>query len=218
MKTMLLVLAALLFGEVAFASHRRMPQDLILPSQKMLEYEKIENAVTADDDRLLADHAGATAALPVTVSSFLAQPDVPRNIVVTPTGTINDVAAGNVVVNGSDARGNSISESFAFTANQSTAVTGTKLFAAVTSIVFPVEDSPFGATWDVGIGNKLGLKACLDSSAFVIKAFVGSTAETVTVTSSSTALESNGFTPTNAPDGNRDYEILYVQNFRCQSP
>lgn len=209
-----LSLLGLLFTQTAFAV-QRMPQDIKLPSQKILEYEIISNAATADVDGILVDHAGATAAAAVTVSTFLDQPDVPRNITVTPTGTTADVAAGNVVVHGLDARGNVISESLAFLANASTATVGAKAFSLVTSIVFPAEDSPFGATWDVGWGDKLGLSKCLDSAAFVIKAFITATAETVTVTSDATVLSSNGFTPTNVPNGTRDYEILYVQNFRC---
>lgn len=216
MKTTLLLFSLMtLFFMSEAHSVQPLGQDIKLPSQKMLEYDIISNAATADDDLLLADHAGAGASSSVTVSSFLAQPDVPRNIVVTPTGTTADVAAGNVVVNGKDARGNSISETFAFLANASTAVTGTKAFASISSVVFPQEDSPYGATWDVGTGTKLGLSKCMDSSAFVIKAFIGSTAETITATASASALESNGFTPSNVPDGSRDYEILYVQNFRC---
>jgi len=211
---LIMILLAFVAVTKSYAVHR-MPQDITLPSQKMLEYQSVDAPLTADVDAILEDHPGATSASAVTVTSFLAQPDVPRNITITPTGTTDDVAAGNVVVNGLDARGNVISENFAFLANASTATVGTKAFSQVTSIVFPPEDSPFGATWDVGFGNKLGLTKCLDSAAFVIKAFIGSTAETVTVTSSASDLSANGFTPTNVPNGTRVYELLYVQNFRC---
>jgi len=216
MKQLLLLVAlTVLAMPLESLGFERRPQDLKLPSQKMLEYQSISAPVAADDNGILDDQAGATSAAAVTVSSFLAQPDVARNIVVTPTGTTNDVAAGNVVVNGTNIRGQAISETFAFLANATGAVTGTKAFKTVTSIVFPGEDSPFGATWDVGWGNKLGLDKCMDSAGFMVKAFISGTAETVTVTSSATAIESNGVTPTNVPNAARVYELLFIQNFRC---
>ncbi len=213
--TLLLFSLITLFFMTEAHAVQRMPQDIKLPSQKMVEYEIISNAVALDDNGILDDHAGAGAAASVTVTTFLAQPDVARNIVVTPGGTTADVKAGNVIVNGTDIKGGLISETFAFLANASTVVVGAKAFKTITSIVLPQEDSPYGATWDVGWGDKLGLSKCLDSTAFIIKSFITATAETITATSSATAVESNGFTPTNVADGARDYEILFVQNFRC---
>jgi hypothetical protein len=216
MKTILLLFSiiTMFFMSNAHAIHR-LPQDIKLPSQKVLEYEIISNAAALDDNSILNDSTGAGAAASVTVSSFLAQPDLPRNILVTPVVTTADVKAGNVTVSGTDAKGGLISETFAFLANASTAVVGAKAFKSVTSIVFPQEDSPYGAKWDVGWGDKLGLDKCMDSTAFVIKAFISATTETITATASASTLASNGFTPTNVPDGALDYEILYVQNFRC---
>ncbi len=213
--TILLFSLITLFFMTEAHAVQRMPQDIKLPSQKMLEYDIIENAVALDDNGILDDHAGAGAAASVTVTTFLAQPDLPRNIVVTPTGTTADIKAGNVVVSGTNASGGLISETFVITDNLATAVVGTKAFKTVTSISLPLEDSPYGGTWDVGWGDKLGLSKCLDSTALIIKSFITATAETITATSSATALESNGFTPTNVANGTRDYEILYVQNFRC---
>jgi len=214
MKSFLCLLLGVIFAQNAF-SVQRLPQDIKLPSQKVLEYEIISDLVALDDNGILDDNAGAGASASVTVSTFLAQPDYPRNIVVTPGGTTADVRAGDVTVNGTDAKGSAISETFSFLANASTVVVGAKAFKTVTSVVFPLEDSPYGATWDVGWGDKIGLDKCLDSTAFVIKAFIGSTAETITTTASATVLSSNGFTPTNVANGTRDYEILYIQNYRC---
>lgn len=214
MKAFLCLLLGVTLAQNAF-SVQRLPQDIKLPSQKVLEYELIVDPVALDDNGILDDSAGAGAAASVTVSSFLGQPDYPRNIVVTPGGTTADVRAGDVTVTGTDAKGSVISETFSFLANASTVVVGAKAFKTVTSVVFPLEDSPYGATWDVGWGDKFGLDKCLDSSAFVIKSFIGSTSETLTVTASASALSSNGFTPTNVANGTRDYEVLYVQNYRC---
>ena len=212
---LLIAFALLVFPVAGLGAPERRNQDMKLPTQKLLESQLISDASTADADGILDGHQGATSAAAATVTSFLAQPDVPRNITVLPNWSTGDVAAGDVVVSGTDIRGQSISETFSFLANASTVVTGAKAFKSITSIVFPAEDSPFDAQWDVGWGNKLGLEKCMDSAGEFIKAHISGTAETVTVTASDSVLASNGFTPTNTPNAARDYQVYYIQNFRC---
>lgn len=214
MKMLCLFLALFAVTE-AVAGHKRMDNDITLPTQKVLEYQIISNAVASDADRIIDGNAGADDASSVTVSSFLAQPDVPRTLVVTPKDSLGDVKEGDVVVTGKNARGQVITESFSFTDDDSVAKEGTKAFASVSSISFPQEDSPYATNWDVGVSTKLGFKWCMDSSPMVIKAWIGSTAETITVTADADELEKNIFTPTNVPDASRDYELLFIQNFRC---
>lgn len=212
----ILALVAVLLSSGAQAAYKRQSLNIKLPSQYVMDHTKLSAPIALDADRILAGAAGATSASPVTVTTFLAQPDVARNITVLPTGTTADVAAGNVVVSGTNILGAAISESFAFIANQSTAVVGTKAFRTVTSIVFPGEDSPFGATWDVGIGDKLGLKHCLDGAGYAMFLTVDAAAATgTTVTGNATALESNGFTPNPAANASRVFDQVYVQNYRC---
>lgn len=199
------------------AAFKRMPQDIVLPSQKMLEYMLIDNAVATSENNILNDATGSIALnTSATVTTFLAQPDFARNLVVTPMGVTNDVAAGNVVVSGFDIGGKVVTESFVFTANQTEAVTGLKAFARITSILFPAEDSPFQAGWDVGVGLRFGVKGCLNSTSFIIKTFIDSASEAIVATSSATMLSSNVFSPTNVPNGARDYEMLFIDNNRCK--
>lgn len=113
-----------------------------------------EGPVVLDVDRILVDEASAVT--PTTVTTFAAQPDTPRNIIITPTGTTADVAAGDVVVTGTNALDEVITEDFAFLANASTVTVGAKAFKTVTSILIHAQDGA-GATWDVGVGDELGL-------------------------------------------------------------
>lgn len=87
-----------------------------------------------------------------TITANITQPDVPRALQV--KGNAAGIA-GNVVVTGRNADGATISETFAL--NGSSAVTGSKAFAHVTSIALPVKTNSSGDTVSVGTTDKLGL-------------------------------------------------------------
>jgi hypothetical protein len=210
----LITLTVLMTATVAQAAYSRL-QNIKLPSQSVLEH-RIVTPLASSTAAILNGHAGATSATPVTVTSFIAQPDVARNIVVTPGGTTADVKAGDVVVTGRDEKGNSISEAFTFADNASAAVTGNKAFKTVTSILFPAEDSPYGATWKVGTGDKLGLRNCLAGDGYVIKGLVdGSVLTGITVAANSSVASLNTFIPNPASNGSRVFDVMYIQNFLC---
>lgn len=210
---------ALIFGLALFsnwvcASYQRMPLNVKLPSQEVLEHYTVTPQLASNP--YVNDYAGSTASLPVTLTTFASQPDTARNLVVTPGGTTGDVEAGNVTIAGWDAQGKAISEDFAFLADASTPVTGNKAFSKITSITFPAESNSNGATWDITPGNKLGLPKCLDGSGFYIKGMVDKaalTGETLAVNAST--LSGNTVIPNPLPDGTRVFDFLYVQNFRC---
>ena len=61
--------------------------------------QKISNPIAALATRLKTAQATSNS-VTTTVTSFTAQPDVPRIVSVTPGGTTNDVPAGDVTVNG----------------------------------------------------------------------------------------------------------------------
>ena len=107
---------------------------------------------TNDPDYLLNDQAtSATSTTEVLKPSFLNDLDpMIGRLVITPGGTTTDVAAGDVVVVGKDIEGKAQTESFTFTADQSTPVNGAKTFGEVTSITFHQQDGA-GATFDVGL-------------------------------------------------------------------
>lgn len=179
--------------------------------------QKWTDAATADTDLLLNDQATSSSVI-TTVTSFLAQPDFPRNIVITPGGTTADVPAGDVTVTGTNIRGQVITEAFTFAANASSATTGNKAFKTVTSIVFPIQDGA-AATYDVGTGVKLGLDRKY-SEASVIDAFTDGVRETTaaTVAVSASAVESNTVSTNTAPNGSRDFVVYTINTEVTNTP
>jgi hypothetical protein len=212
MRNIILVIA-LMGIAIADAATEIRWRNLKLPSQSLLQNQELTPAA-ADDDLLLNDEAVLLSG-PKVITSFLAQPDVPRNIVVTPGGTTNDIAAGSVVIEGINVDGAAISENIALANNQSTAVVGNKAFAKISKITIPQGDGA-DATLDIGTGEKIGLIKCMDGDGFFIKGLSdGSALSGATVASNATALESNTVIPDPAPNGSRKFTFLYIQNYRC---
>jgi hypothetical protein len=207
----------LLITMTAQAQWYRFPQDVKLPSQQVFQVDYTAVApVTASTTRILNANQAATSAAAVTVTSFTAQPDVSRNLVVTPAGTTADIPTGDVVITGTDIRGHVISETFSFTANDTLAQTGSKAFKTVTSILFPGEDSPYGAKWSVGIGDKLGLSRCMDGTGWVDRGLVDEVALTgITAAANSTVVSNNTYIPNPAANSSRKFRVFYNQNYRC---
>lgn len=179
--------------------------------------QKWTDAATADSDLVLNDQATSNS-VTTTVTSFLAQPDFARNIVITPGGTTTDVPAGDVTVTGTNIRGQVITEAFTFAANASSATTGNKAFKTITSIVFPVQDGA-AATYDVGTGVKLGLDRKY-SEASVIDAYTDGVREATapTVAISASAVESNTVTTNTAPNGSQDFVIYSINTEVTNTP
>lgn len=164
-------------------------------------------AVTAT--RLKTGQA-TSASVTTTVSSFSEQPDFARKISVTPGGTTADVPAGDVTVNGTNIRGETISDTITFAANASSAGTTAKAFKTVNSVVFPVQDGG-GATYDIGVIDAMGLDRCM-SEAAVIDAYVDGVRETTaaTVTSHATDVSKNTVDPNTALNGTKNLSVVFV--------
>lgn len=194
---------------------QRMYRDVKLPTQKVLEYQIVTTPVVAATARILSGQA-TSASVITTVTSFLAQPDVPRNLTITPGGTTADVPAGDVVVTGTNVWGQTITENFTFLANASTVTTGNKAFKTVTSIVFPIQDGA-SATYSVGIGSKLGLVHCTKNAGGLAWSIFDGAFETTrgTMGSDSSHVESNTFTPNGTMNGAKTVEVVYIQNYGC---
>lgn len=201
------------------AAVRPFYQDVRLPTQQMLEKQTITNPLAAGTTNVLSGHAGATSAAAVNVTSFSAQPDVVRNVSLTPGGSTGDVAACDVVVTGTNFHNDAITETLSFTANQSTATVGSKAFKSISNVAFPAscEDAPFTATWNMGFGEKLGLKRCLDVAGHSVFSTVDGAYESTraTITAANTTLERNTADFNGTMNGVNDFEIFFVQNFRC---
>ncbi len=194
-------------------------RDLKPASQAMLEAQRIAAPILADDDRVKTTYAGATSAAVVTLSSFTAQPDVPRNITITPTGTTTDVEACDIVVNGTNFFGAAITETLAFLANASTATAGAKAFKTVTSVVFPAdcESGAFAANWVIGVGDVLGLKRCMAQAGNVAWAVFDGAFEGTRATCVADAdeVEKNTCDINGTLNGAKNVDIYFVQNFAC---
>lgn len=189
-------------------------QDLKLPSQASLEHYKWAGPALGTSV-YMSSPTPLVSGSPTTISVFSAQPDVPRNIVLTPAGT-TAIGAGTAVVSGLNIFGKAISENYTISANQSSASTGSKAFKSVSSVSFPAATGN-GSTVSVGVGSKLGLIRCLDDAGkYVFSEFGGAYDSTRgTQAISSTAVESNTFSSNSALNGSSAVDLYYIQNFRC---
>ncbi len=215
-----LTLLLFVFLEVSQAAPiRRLYQDVKLPNQAVIEMQAITNPGVAGTADILSAFAGNTATTAVTRTTFVANPDVPRNLVITPGSTTADVAACDVVVNGTNFFNDSISETFAFADNASSATTGAKAFKTVTSVVFPAncEDTPFTATWSIGYGEKLGLKRCMaEAGAWSHSSINGAKEATAaTVVADTNEVEKNTADFNGTMNQSNDFKAYFIQNFGC---
>lgn len=161
--------------------------------------------------------ATATVAAGTTITTGITNPDVPRALSITTGGTTANIAAGNVVITGTNVEGKTITESFTMADNLNGSVNGTKAFKTVTSVVFPAADGT-SATISVGTQNVLGVNHRLvpgKTSIVVIQDgdINGSEATLQAAVSGSTIdaeeIENNTVTPATTPDGTKFLTILY---------
>lgn len=136
-----------------------------------------------------------------TVTTFAAQPDVPRNVQIVASGA----TTSNVTINGTDMRGGSISETLAL--NGTTPVLGNKAFASITSIALPTVAA---TTLNVGTGVKLGLdRNLLENS--VLDTYTDGVRDTTAATVASSGsmgdsnISANTVSFNTAPNGTHNY-------------
>jgi len=217
MNKFLVVLFGLLMSITAYAVPQRVFQDLKLPSQKMVEKQSFANLTAAGTANVLSAHAGATSAAVATATTFVAQPDVPRNLSITPGGTTTDVEACDVTVSGTNIKNKAITEVFSFLANASTATVGAKAFKTVTSVSWAAncESGGFAATWSVGFGEKIGLKSCLDNAGDIFFSLLNGAKEGTapTMVISASAVESNTADFNGSMQGTNDFVLYFMQNY-----
>lgn len=194
-------------------------RDLKPATQVMLERQDFGTPVVTTTNYVKTTYAGPTSAAAVVLTSFTAQPDVPRNLTITPTGTTGDVESCAIVVAGTNILGRTISETFTFAADASTAQTGSKAFKTVTSVTWPAscESGGFAATWIIGVGEKIGLKRCMAIAGDWAWSSVGGAYETTraTIAASASAVESNTADFNGTMDGSARFLGTFVQNFAC---
>jgi len=117
-------------------------------------------------------------------------------------------AVGAVVITGTDAAGEALSETL--TSTGAATVVGTKAFATVTKITLPLLASPDGETISVGLAGAFGIPYKLSHDT-VIKILNGGTATTVASSSfSATVLASNYIVPTSALDPTKQVDVYLI--------
>lgn len=209
-----------LFAFESFASgfpYSRSFRDMKLPTQQIMEYQLISDPAAAGTADILSANAGIIDTNAVTISTFVAQPDVVRAVQFTIGGTAADIGTCTATVNGTDFHGQVISEDFSVTANTAETLQGSKAFASITSISLPAacEDSPYGATWSVGYSEKLGLKRCMAQAGHLVFSTVAGAYETTraTVAVDAANIEGNTIDFNGTMNGANDFEVFFIQNF-----
>ena len=220
MRNILLFFIALVLASISYAAPvKRMHQDMKLPTQKIIEQQDITDPDVADVTGVLNASVGPSSTAVTVISTGYTNPSVPRNVLVTPQGTTADVASCVVTLTGTNFYDSAITEAFTFSANASTAQTGSKAFKTVSSASFAAscEDSPYTATWSIGQGEKIGLKRCMDSAGHVVFSTIDGAYEATraTVAAHSTQIENNTADFNGTMDGSSDFEAFFIQNYGC---
>ena len=170
--------------------------------------QTIAAAESSDDDQIKAakvNEFNSTTAFVLTTANgnFLAQPDVPRNII----ATMNTSTTCAMKLTGTDIAGAAITENLTWTAETGVKAS-TKAFKTVTRI--DATTTTTTAQAKIGTGDLLGLNTKLAKNT-VLFDFVGSTRDTnaPSVTVNSTVLSLNTIDTSTAPGGSAT-KVWYV--------
>jgi len=137
-----------------------------------------------------------------TKTTFVAQPDMARNISLVASG----VTTANVVINGTDIRGAVITETIAL--NGGSAVYTLNAFLTVTSIVLPTVAA---TNVNVGISTALGLdRKMTENGVFLATVDAAADSALPTVTVSGTSVSLNKVTFATAPNATHNYVVYFV--------
>lgn len=204
---LLLIMALPALGQTYDVHYR----DIKLPSQNVIETLTLTTPIAATTTSIVNAQTNLASGTPV-VTTFLTQPDVCRNVVITPGGSS---AAGSVVVTGKNALGATITESESISANQVSATTGSKAFCSLSSVT--LIDGGTSATYSVGVGTKLGLNHCMDSAGYYIQGSLNGAFEATraTIAANATNVDQNTASLNGTLDGTKNVILYYIQNFRC---
>lgn len=190
-------------------------RDLKPATQMMVEKQTITTPALGNATVMKALTA-TSSSVTTNITTFLAQPDVPRNIVITTGGTTADCKLASVTVTGTNFYGATITEAFAIADNQAGATTGVKAFKTVSSVSIPAQDGA-GCTYSVGTGAKLGLKVCMATADHFFHAGLAGTKEATapTVVADASHVEGNTAALSTALDGTKTVNLFFAQNFAC---
>jgi len=212
----LLVVFALFTSFAAQGAYEVKRRDLKLPNQKLLRHQLVSDPALGTGVEIANDWPGDTSGAATGLPSFAAQPDVPRKVVFTPVGDKADIKAGNISLAGTDFHGNAISETISIADDQGPAVTSAYAYKTVTSIIVPLEDSPYAGAWDIGYGDQLGFDRCMDADLLALTTFASAYESTrPSVTYDASVVAENTFDPNSTLDGSSDADVYFIENYRC---
>jgi len=159
--------------------------------------QTIPVAETSDDDQLFAATTGhCNQTTNINKSTFLAQPDVPRNII----ATFNASTSGSIKITGTDISGAAITENL--TISSATTGASTKAFKTVTRINADLTTGQTNKTLKMGTGDLLGLNSKLATNTVLLVALNDTKEATApAVTVNSTVLSLNTIDTNTAPGG-----------------
>jgi len=159
--------------------------------------QTIPVAETSDDDQLFAATTGhCNQTTNINKSTFLAQPDVPRNII----ATFNASTSGSIKITGTDISGAAITENL--TISSATTGASTKAFKTVTRINADLTTGQTNKTLKMGTGDLLGLNSKLATNTVLLAALNDTKEATApAVTVNSTVLSLNTIDTNTAPGG-----------------
>ena len=174
-----------------------------------LAHVNIPEALAADTDGMKDGAATSTTAI-TTISTFLTQPEWPRNIIVVVAATTAaDIAAGDIVVAGSNFAGEEITETHTVTADTAETFTGTAAFKTVTSVTVPIQDGT-SVTIDIGWGVIFGLPYKLYADELVFVKLFNKAVDAATVVADATDIEKNTIDMAGTPDGTKDIDLYII--------
>lgn len=170
-----------------------------------LRRQKWTNPVLGTDVYI---HAAITLTTLVQDVTPTTQPDHPRIVSIKGTKAGGSLT-GNVVITGTNIRGEVITDTIAINTNDSE-VFGVKAFKTITNIHLPVRVTA-GDTVKVGMGDALGLDRCLagDEVLYVTASGVYETTRP-TVVADSDEVEKNTLNPDHALDGSTNFVAVFV--------
>lgn len=213
-----ILLALCLFTFDAQAAYKPYAQDPKWPSNKSIEYQLIENPAAASTGYYKIAQASSSTTETL-VTSFLHLVDVARNVTITSAGVATDLENCTITVSGKNMLGASITEDFSVTANTSVSATGSKAFKSLTSISIPAacQSGAAGATFSIGMGEKLGVSRCLDNAGDILFSLYNGAKEGTapTMVIDNDEVEKNTADFNGTMDGSADFVLYFMQNYRC---
>lgn len=219
MRSFLILALALCAASPAWAAVKPTYFDFKPVTQKMIEYQAWSNLAAASSTAVINDIQGPTSAAALTVSTGITAPDYPRTLTMIANNSTADVGTCVVTVTGTDINQNVITEDLSFAANQGSIVNSLKAFKTVTSVAFAAgcEDSPYGARWNLGIGESIGVKRCMDKAGHILHSTIDGAIEATkpAMVVDASVVSKNVANFNGTMDGSADFELFFMQNFRC---